>query len=52
VAILSVAAGDPNGLPDQSVLEGLAGITLLRTDRNSWIDVLTDDVELWVEVEK
>ena len=52
VAILSVAAGDPNGLPDQSVLDALAGTTLLRTDRNGWIDVSTDGIGLWVDVEK
>ena len=52
VALLSVAAGDPDGLPDLSVLEELAGITLLRTDRNGWIEVSTDGVGLWVEVEK
>jgi len=52
VVILSVAAGDPDGLPDPSVLEGLAGITLLRTDRNGWIDLSTDGFGLWVEVEK
>jgi len=52
VAILSVAAGDPNGLPDQSVLDSLAGITLLRTDRDGWITLSTDGVGLWVEVER
>jgi competence protein ComEC len=52
VAILSVAAGDPDGLPDQSVLDSLAGITLLRTDRNGWISLSTDGSGLWVEVEK
>jgi competence protein ComEC len=52
VVILSVAAGDPDGLPDQSVLEGLTGTTLLRTDRNGWITVSTDGVGIWVEVEK
>jgi competence protein ComEC len=52
VVILSVAAGDPDGLPAQSVLDSLAGITLLRTDRNGWIDVSTDGVGMWVEVEK
>jgi beta-lactamase superfamily II metal-dependent hydrolase len=49
---LSVAAGDPDGLPTQSVLEGLAGTTLLRTDRNGWIMVSMDVIGLWVEVEK
>ncbi|MCX6034174.1 MAG: hypothetical protein NTV38_04240, partial [Chloroflexi bacterium] len=52
VVLLSVAAGDPDGLPDPSVLDGLAGITLLRTDRNGWITLSTDGVGLWVEVEK
>jgi beta-lactamase superfamily II metal-dependent hydrolase len=52
VAILSVAAGDPDGLPDQAVLDSLSGITLLRTDRNGWIDMATDGVGLWVDVEK
>jgi hypothetical protein len=52
MVILSVAAGDPDGLPDQSVLEGLTGITLLRTDRNGWIEVSTDGMGMGVEVEK
>ncbi len=52
VVILSVAAGDPDGLPDQSVLDNLTGITLLRTDRNGWITLSTDGVGMWVEVEK
>jgi hypothetical protein len=52
VVILSVVACDPDCLPDQSVLEGLAGITLLRTDRNGWLDVSTDGAGMWVEVEK
>jgi competence protein ComEC len=52
VVLLSVAAGDPDGLPDPSVLDGLAGITLLRTDRNGWITLSTDGLDLWVEVEK
>jgi beta-lactamase superfamily II metal-dependent hydrolase len=52
LVILSVAAGDPDGLPAQSVLDSLSGITLLRTDRVGWIDVSTDGVGLWVDVEK
>jgi competence protein ComEC len=52
LAVLSVAAGDPNGLPDQSVLDQLTGITVLRTDRNGWIDVATDGTKMWVEVQK
>jgi competence protein ComEC len=52
VVILSIAAGDPDGLPDRSVLESLAGFTLLRTDRNGWITLSTDGVGMWVEVER
>ncbi|MGB8215299.1 MAG: ComEC/Rec2 family competence protein [Anaerolineales bacterium] len=52
VAILSVAAGDPNGLPDQAVLDELNGTSLLRTDRNGWIEVSTDGAGVWVDVEK
>jgi competence protein ComEC len=52
VVILSVAAGDPDGLPDQSVLDSLTGITLLRTDRNGWITLSTDGGRMWVEVER
>ena len=52
VVILSVAAGDPTGLPDQAVLDSLTGTTLLRTDRNGWIMLSTDGNGLWVEVEK
>jgi beta-lactamase superfamily II metal-dependent hydrolase len=52
LAILSVAAGDPDGLPAQSVLDEIANITLLRTDRNGWIEVSTDGAGMWVKVEK
>jgi competence protein ComEC len=52
LAVLSVAAGDPDGLPEQSVLDELAGTTLLRTDRNGWIRVSTDGSRMWVDVEK
>ncbi len=52
VALLSVAAGNADGLPDPAVIDSLAGITLLRTDRNGWITISTDGVGLWLEVEK
>ena len=53
VAVLSVASGDPNNLPSASVVSSLpASTTLLRTDRNGWIDLSTDGSHLWVEVEK
>ena len=52
VVVLSVAAGDLDGLPDQAVLDRLTGTTLLRTDRNGWITISTDGVGMWVEVER
>ncbi|MEK6754198.1 MAG: ComEC/Rec2 family competence protein [Chloroflexota bacterium] len=50
--VLSVAAGDPNGLPSQDVLDSLDGYSLLRTDRSGWIDISTDGVEMRVTVER
>lgn len=52
LVILSVAAGNADGLPDPAVLAALAGRTLLRTDLNGWIEIVTDGVEMWVEVER
>jgi hypothetical protein len=34
------------------VLEALKGRTLLRTDRNRWIELSTDGEQIWVEVER
>ena len=52
VAVLSVEAGDPNGLPDAAVLDSLKGTTLLRTDLNGWIEISADGQGFWVDVEK
>lgn len=52
LAVLSVAAGDPNGLPDQAVLDDVQKVTLLRTDQNGWVEVSTDGTRLWVTKEK
>jgi competence protein ComEC len=53
LVVLSVGAGDPNGLPSQEVLDSLGGgYSLLRTDRSGWIDVSTDGVEMRVFVER
>jgi competence protein ComEC len=51
-ALLSVAAGDPDGLPDPATLQALQGYNLLRTDRQGWIRLSTDGQQLWVEVER
>ena len=50
--VLSVTAGDPDGLPDATTLASLAGRSLLRTDLNGWIEVKTDGKQMWVRVEK
>jgi competence protein ComEC len=51
VFILSVAAADLSGLPDESVLELTTGRTLLRTDQEGWIEVATDGKDFQVSVE-
>lgn len=52
VAVLSVAAGDAYGRPDQATLDALEGHLLLRTDRDGWIQVATDGRALWVETQR
>jgi hypothetical protein len=50
--VLSVAAGDPDGLPSPDTLDAAGGHSLLRTDRNGWITVTTDGSKMQVEVER
>ena len=50
--ILSVAGDDPNGLPAPETIELLRDQTVLRTDRNGWIEISTDGDQIWVEVER
>ena len=52
LVILSVDAGDKNGLPDQETLDTLKGRSLLRTDLNGWIEIMTDGKQMWVQVER
>jgi competence protein ComEC len=52
LTILDVAAGDPNGLPSEDVLDSLDGYSLLRTDRSGWIQVITDGESMRVETER
>lgn len=52
LVVLSVSAGDPDGLPAQEVLDALEGYSMLRTDRSGWITVITDGNEMRVEVER
>ena len=52
LTVLSVAAGDPNGLPAQDVLDSLDGYSVLRTDHSGWITVITDGESMRVETER
>lgn len=52
VLLLSVAAGDFQGRPDPVLLASLADYTLLRTDRDGWIELATDGEAMWVQVER
>ena len=47
-----MAPGDRQGLPDPETLDAVQGYTLLRTDRNGWIELTTDEEQMWVQVEK
>jgi competence protein ComEC len=52
IVLLSVEAGDKDGLPDWETLAAVEGRTLLRTDQHGWIRLSTDGQQLWVEVER
>jgi len=52
LVLLSVAAGDSDGLPDLETLSAVQGYNLLRTDLNGWIRLSTDGELMWVEAER
>ena len=52
LVVISVAAGDEGGLPDQETLNALTGYSLLRTDRNGWIEITTDGKQMWTTTQK
>ena len=52
MTVLSVAADDKDGLPNQETIDALAGHSLLRTDQNGWIEITTDGKEMWVQAER
>jgi competence protein ComEC len=52
VVLLSVAPGDREGRPSPETMEAVQVHTLLRTDRNGWIELTTDGEQMWLEVEK
>jgi len=51
VVLLSVAAGDQDGLPHPETLAALGDIPLLRTDRNGWIHLSTDGFQFTLDTE-
>jgi competence protein ComEC len=52
VVLLSVSARDGEGRPSPETLEAIQAYSLLRTDRNGWIELSTDGEQMWVEVER
>jgi len=52
LVLLSVSAGDYEGLPSSETIDLLQDYTLLRTDQNGWIHIITDGQKMWVDVEK
>ncbi len=52
LVLLSVAAGDRDGLPDPEALDLVGNVNLLRTDHHGWIELITDGAQMWLEVEK
>ncbi len=52
MTVISVAADDKDGLPNQETLDALGSHALLRTDQNGWIEITTDGKEMWVQAEK
>ena len=49
VILSSIGAGDKRNLPDPETLDAVEGYTILRTDRDGWIELSTDGERLWVE---
>jgi hypothetical protein len=45
-------AGRVRGLPSPEALEPVQVYTLLRADRNGWIELSTDGEQMWAEAER
>ena len=50
--LLSVQAGDIDGMPDAETLEIIKDYSLLRTDESGWIEISTNGEQMWVNVER
>ncbi len=51
VVLLSVAAGDQEGLPHPETLAALQDLPVLRTDHNGWIHLSTDGIQFSIDTE-
>ncbi len=47
--LLSVEAGNQEGLPDPATLQAAADYNLLRTDQHGWIQISTDGRDMWLQ---
>ncbi|GAB4415780.1 MAG: hypothetical protein Kow002_01130 [Anaerolineales bacterium] len=52
VLVLSVEAGDRDGLPHDEIVDLFEEYPHLRTDYNGWIQVSTDGEQVWLDVQK
>jgi competence protein ComEC len=50
--LLSVGLKGSQGLPDRGLIDRLGGYSLLRTDQNGSISLITDGEQLWIRVER
>jgi competence protein ComEC len=50
--LLSASPEDRNEHPSPETLEAITGYTVLRTDQNGWIELVSDGKQMWVTVEK
>jgi competence protein ComEC len=50
--LLSVAVDDRYGRPSPETLQAVEGYSLLRTDKNGWIELTTDGKEMLVQVQR
>ena len=52
LVVLSVDAGDRDGMPDTETLDIIKDYSLLRTDESGWIEITTNGEQMWVNVER
>ena len=52
LVLLSVSGTDGKGMPSKDTLDAVKGYSLLRTDRDGWIELSTDGEQMWVEAEQ